>query len=203
MTRPAEVRLNPTIFREYDIRGVVGADLTPEVAAQIARGYAALRLEPGAPVVLGMDNREHSPTLAEAIARGLSESGCQVMNIGTVITPTFYFARAHWNIEGGVMVTASHNPSAFNGLKLGGGPGTLYGEEIQAVRRRAEAGPFRDGPGTIESRQVGPAYAGMLREKIRLGPRRLRVALDCGNGTSSLIAPQVLASWGGGGRRRG
>jgi phosphomannomutase/phosphoglucomutase len=196
MTGPADVRLNPAIFREYDIRGVVGTDLTSEVAAQIARGYAALRLEPGASVILGMDNREHSPMLAEAIARGLAESGCQVVNIGTVITPTFYFARAHWSVEGGVMVTASHNPSEFNGLKLGGGPGTLYGEEIQAVRLRAEAGPFHDGPGTTESRQVVPAYAQMLREKIQLGPRRLRVALDCGNGTASLIAPQALASWG-------
>jgi phosphomannomutase/phosphoglucomutase len=189
------VGLNPEIFREYDIRGVVGTDLTPQSAERIARAYAAL-LSPDAPVVLGRDNREHSPILAEAVARGLLASGCQVVDIGTVISPTFYFARVHWEIDGGVMVTASHNPPEFNGFKLGRGPGTLYGEEIQAVRRRAESGPFRAGRGRLEVRDATTPYLDVLRQKIRLGPRRLRVALDCGNGTASLIAPRVLADWG-------
>jgi phosphomannomutase / phosphoglucomutase len=95
-----------------------------------------------------------------------------------------------------VMVTASHNPSEFNGFKLGGGPGTLYGEEIQAVRRRAEAGPLRSGQGRVGSRDIVGVYRETLRERIQLGPRRLRVAVDCGSGTASLIAPQVLADWG-------
>jgi phosphomannomutase/phosphoglucomutase len=189
------VRLNPEMFREYDIRGVVGTDLTPQSAERIAQAYAAL-LAPGSPVVLGRDNREHSPALAEAVARGLVASGCQVVDIGTVISPTFYFARVHWDIDGGVMVTASHNPPQFNGFKLGGGPGTLYGEEIQAVRRRAVHGPFRAGRGRLEVRDATTPYLDVLRQKIRLGPRPLRVALDCGNGTASLIAPQVLADWG-------
>jgi phosphomannomutase/phosphoglucomutase len=190
------VRINPAIFREYDIRGIVGEDLTPAVAREIARAYAALLPEDGASVIVGRDNRTHSPMLAGAVAEGLMASGCHVIDIGTVISPTFYFARAHWRIEGGVMVTASHNPSEFNGFKLGGGPGTLYGEEIQAVRRRAEGGPYRSGQGRVESRDIVEIYRRTLREKIRLGPRRLRVALDCGNGTASLIAPQVLADWG-------
>ncbi|MDR7419930.1 MAG: phosphomannomutase/phosphoglucomutase [Armatimonadota bacterium] len=190
------VTINPAIFREYDIRGVVGVDLTPEVAGQIARAYVALRLGLGAPLVVGRDNRSHSPVLSDAVARAAAESGCRVTDIGTVISPTFYFARVHWGIDGGVMVTASHNPSEFNGFKLGGGAGTLHGEEIQAVRRRAETGPFLSGPGGIETRDATAPYRETLREKIRLGPRRLRVALDCGNGTASLIAPQVLADWG-------
>jgi phosphomannomutase/phosphoglucomutase len=188
--------INPAIFREYDIRGVVGDDLTPEVATRISRAYAAHLGLSGGQVVLGRDNREHSPLLAAAAAEGLRASGCTVADIGTVITPTFYFARVHWGIEGGVMVTASHNPSEFNGFKLAGGFGTLYGEQIQAVRRRAETGPFVDGQGRVEPREIVPAYMAMLREKIQLGPRRLRVALDCGNGTASLLAPQVLAAWG-------
>jgi phosphomannomutase/phosphoglucomutase len=196
MAGPAGVSVNPAIFREYDIRGVVGADLTAEVARAIARGYAALHSTTGSPAVLGRDNRGHSPLLAAAAAEGLVESGCRVTDIGTVITPVFYFARVHWATDVGMMVTASHNPSEFNGFKLAGGFGTLYGEQIQAVRRRVETGPFRAGPGSLESRDVVPAYADMLREKIRLGARRLRVALDCGNGTASLVAPQVLASWG-------
>ena len=184
------------IFREYDIRGIVDTDLTPEVASRIAQAYAALLGAPGRPVVLGRDNREHSPRLAEAAAAGLVASGCDVTDIGTVITPTFYFARVHWGIDGGIMVTASHNPSEFNGFKLAGGFGTLYGEQIQGVRRRAETGPFLEGRGRVATREVTSAYADMLRDKIRLGPRRLRVALDCGNGTASLIAPRVLAAWG-------
>jgi len=186
----------PEIFREYDIRGVVGTELTPEVAATIGRAYAATLAAPGRPVVLGRDNRDHSPRLAQAVAEGLAASGCEVTDIGTVITPTFYFARVHWGIDGGVMVTASHNPSEFNGFKLAGGFSTLYGEQIQAIRRRADAGPFVDGRGRVASRDITSAYTDMLRGKIRLGPRRLKVALDCGNGTASLIAPQVLAAWG-------
>jgi phosphomannomutase/phosphoglucomutase len=196
MTGPREVRINPAIFREYDIRGIVGEDLTPDVARRIARAYAALLPEAGGPAVVGRDNRTHSPMLAGAVAEGLAGSGCRVTDIGTVISPAFYFARAHWGVEGGVMVTASHNPSEFNGFKLGGGPGTLHGEEIQAVRRRADSGPFRSGQGRVESRDITTIYRQTLREKIRLGPRRLRVALDCGNGTASLIAPQALADWG-------
>lgn len=191
-----DMRITPSIFREYDIRGVVASELSPEVATRIAQGYAAWLDQPGAPMVLGRDNREHSPMLAAAAAGGLVASGCQVFDIGTVISPTFYFARVHWGVQGGMMVTASHNPSEFNGFKLGGGSNTLYGEQIQAVRRRAETGPFRTGQGRLESREITPVYTSMLRDKIRLGPRRLRVALDCGNGTASLVAPQVCAAWG-------
>jgi phosphomannomutase/phosphoglucomutase len=196
MTDPAEVRINPAIFREYDIRGVVGVDLTPPVARQIARAYAALLPSPGGPAIVGRDNRASSPAMAAAAAQGLAESGHQVFDIGTVISPTFYFARVHWSVDGGIMVTASHNPPEFNGFKLGGGTGTLYGEAIQEVRRRAGTGPFRDGHGRVEPRDITTPYLSMLREKIHLGPRRLRVALDCGNGTASLVAPQVLAAWG-------
>jgi len=188
--------ISPEIFREYDIRGVVGTDLTPEIARQIARAYAATLATPGAQVVVGRDNREHSPALAAAAAQGLADSGQDVVDIGTVITPTFYFARVHWGLDGGMMVTASHNPSEFNGFKLAGGFGTLYGDQIQAVRRRAETGPFLQGHGRIDARDVTGAYVAMLREKIRLGPRRLRVALDCGNGTASLVGPEVLRAWG-------
>ncbi len=196
MNGSADVRLNPGMFREYDIRGIVGEDLTPDVATIIARAYAATLPSPGASVVLGRDNRAHSPMLADAVAAGLVASGCRAVDIGTVISPIFYYARTLWDIEGGVMVTASHNPPEFNGFKLGGGPGTLHGEAIQVVRRRAETGPFLSGQGRREVRDITGPYLSMLKEKIRLGPRRLRVALDCGSGTASLIAPQALEAWG-------
>ncbi|MDQ7857864.1 MAG: phosphomannomutase/phosphoglucomutase [Armatimonadota bacterium] len=196
MTDERAAPLDPEIFREYDIRGVVGRALTAEVAARIARAYAAVMRPGGGPVVVGRDNRVHSPMLAEAAGAALAASGCTVLDIGTVISPIFYYARTAWEIDAGIMVTASHNPPEFNGFKLGGAAGTLHGEQIQQIRRRAEAGPFPSGVGARETRDATGPYLAMLREKIRLGPRRLRVALDCGNGTASLFAPDALAAWG-------
>jgi len=204
-----QVQLNPTIFREYDIRGVVGRDITPDIAETIARAYASyLRREQAqqdatgrnksqqTSVLVGRDNRESSPWIRDAVVRALVASGCDVVDIGTVITPVFYFARVHYGIDGGVMITASHNPSEFNGFKLARGFGTIYGEEIQAIRRLAEEGTTVSGHGTNEERDVVRAYRAMLKQKIELGPRRLRVVLDCGNGTASLVAPQVLEDLG-------
>jgi phosphomannomutase/phosphoglucomutase len=185
-----------SIFREYDIRGIVGIDLTEASATQIARAYAAWLKTPGATVVVGQDNRASSPALAAAARDGLVASGHHVIEIGTVISPIFYFARAHWGHPAGLMVTASHNPSEFNGFKLGGGAGTIHGEEIQEVRRLAEAGVFPSGVGRAEARDLVGPYRAMLKERITLGPRRLRVAVDCGNGTASLFAPEILAAWG-------
>ena len=226
-----KVRINPSIFREYDIRGVVGHDITPEVAEAIARGYAVYLRRSSSPspllggegapaprpsgargaggeggrlpapvsripVVVGRDNRESSLWIRDSVVRGLAASGCDVVDIGTVITPVFYFARVHDGIDGGVMITASHNPPEFNGFKLAHGFGTIYGDEIQAVRRLAEAGENVSGRGVVDERDIVPAYRKMLKQKITLGPRRLRVVLDCGNGTASLIAPQVLEDLG-------
>jgi phosphomannomutase len=191
------------IFREYDIRGVVGEDLTADVAAAIARAYAAFlrRQAPASggalPVVVGRDNRESSPEIGDAVVAALREEGCPVVDLGTVITPVFYFARVHLGVDGGIMVTASHNPSEFNGFKLAHGFGTLYGEEIQAIRKLIGSPSTRDGArGSLEQRDLLPTYRAMLADKIRLGPRRLRVVVDCGNGTASLIAPQVLTDLG-------
>jgi phosphomannomutase/phosphoglucomutase len=190
------------MFREYDIRGVVERDLTPDVAEAIARAYAAhLRSRtPGSgspiPVVVGQDNRESSPSMSGAVMRGLVASGCHVIDLGIVITPVFYFARVHYGIDGGIMITASHNPPEFNGFKLARGFGTMYGEEIQEIRRRAETHDFPSGIGNAEKRNAIPAYRAMLQEKLKLGPRRLRVVVDCGNGTASLVAPDVLEALG-------
>ena len=191
--------LNPAIFREYDIRGVVGRDVTPHTAETIARAYAAFLRRAdasGRQVIVGRDNRTSSPGIRDAVVRGLTASGFDVVDVGTVITPVFYFARVHYEIDGGVMITASHNPPEFNGFKLARGFGTIYGEEIQQIRVLGERGEFPGGGGSVEARDVVPAYLAMLREKIRLGPRRLRVVVDCANGTASLIAPEALAQLG-------
>jgi phosphomannomutase/phosphoglucomutase len=189
------------IFREYDIRGVFGQDLTPEVASRVARAFAAYLRErtPGeAPlaVVVGHDNRASSPALHRAVTQALVESGCEVTDVGLVTTPVFYFARVHLGIDGGVMITASHNPPEYNGFKLAWGFGTLYGDQIQEVRRLAEAGASVQGHGRVRQVDVRPAYRAAVREKVRLGPRRLRVVVDCGNGTASTVAPDVLRDLG-------
>jgi phosphomannomutase len=194
--------LDPKIFREYDIRGVVGEDLTADGAAAIARAYVAFLSRRGAaadqlPVIVGRDNRVSSPEIGDAVVAALRGEGCRVIDIGTVITPVFYFARVHLQVDGGIMVTASHNPGQFNGFKLAHGFGTLHGGGIQEVRELAGLVRQRGGTGgDVERLDVLPAYRVMLRERIRLGPRRLRVVVDCGNGTASLIAPDALEDLG-------
>lgn len=189
--------ISPQIFREYDIRGVFGQDFTPQGASAIARAYARYLADRGVrEVIVGYDNRASSPTLKDAVVDALVRSGCAVTDIGMVPTPVFYFARVHLGVDGGVMITASHNPPEYNGFKLSHGFGTLYGQEIQEIRRLAETGAVVEGVGSVRQADPKPAYRAMLCEKIRLGPRRLRVVVDCGNGTASVIAPQALADLG-------
>ncbi|MBI2972878.1 MAG: phosphomannomutase/phosphoglucomutase [Armatimonadetes bacterium] len=190
-------QITPTIFREYDIRGLVGREITVETSGAIARAYAAYLRERGERrVVVGRDLRESSPQIRDAVVQALVESGCDVTDIGTVITPVFYFARVHLGIDGGVMITASHNPPEFNGFKLAHGFGTIYGSEIQEIRRIAASREFVSGRGRMAEQDVDAAYRAMLKEKIRLGPRRLRAVVDCGNGTASLMAPDALEDLG-------
>ena len=187
------------IFREYDIRGVVGLDLDAATAERIARGFATYLGRAGiGRAVIGHDNRASSPDLYAAVIQGLTATGCDIIGIGLAITPMLYFALHHFELQGGVMVTASHNPPEFNGFKLCFGPGTLYGAQIQEVRELAEAAGTSANArriGTTERRAVFPAYRQALVERIRLG-RRLRVALDCGSGTAGAFAPEIFRAWG-------
>lgn len=187
-----------TIFRQYDIRGIVDKDLGEVEVDRISRAFAAYALEQGqTQILLGYDNRHSSPRFRDIAARALIESGLKVIDLGMVITPIFYFASHHLNIHAGLMITASHNPSEYNGFKLLLGESTIYGEQIQEIKRMAEAGSFRlaDG-GSIVSHSVNQAYHDMIVEKIKMGPRKLKVVVDCGNGTASLFAPQILRSLG-------
>jgi phosphomannomutase/phosphoglucomutase len=186
------------VFREYDIRGIVGREIDEEAAESIARAFGAYLAEAGVRrAAIGHDNRTSSETLYEAAVRGLASTGCDVITIGLAITPMLYFALHHFQVEGGMMVTASHNPPEFNGFKLAHGPGTLYGAQIQRIREMVEAGTggVRRGRGAVEERAILPAYAAMLRERIQLGPRPLKVAVDCGNGTAGAFVPEILRGW--------
>lgn len=187
-----------TIFRQYDIRGIVGQDLGDKQVDSISRAFASYALEHGqTQILLGYDNRHSSPHFRDIAVRALMESGLKVIDLGMVITPVFYFACHHLNIPAGMMITASHNPSEYNGFKLLLGESTIYGDQIQEIKRIAEAGSFqRRAGGFIVSCDIKQAYHDMILEKINMGPRKIRVVVDCGNGTASLFAPQILRDLG-------
>ena len=195
--RPAQTGPAAEIFRECDIRGIFGRGLDVETGEAIGRAFGTLLdgTAPGA-IVCGHDNRTSSEALYGAAIHGLTRAGRDVAAIGLAVTPMMYFAVHHFRARGGVMVTASHNPPEFNGIKLADGPGTLYGDQIQRLRHIAQSGVFADGEGTVAMQEVRGAYAAMLVDKIRLGPQRLRVVVDCGNGTAGAFTPAILRRWG-------
>lgn len=189
--------VSPIIFRQYDIRGIVGDDITPEVARLIGRAYGTLCRRNGiSKVVVGHDNRKSSPELCAAVIEGLTAAGCDVIDIGEVVTPLLYFACRYWQIDGGVMVTASHNPPQYNGFKLVWGHGTLFGEQIQQLRRMIEANDFDSGNGSVTNRDAFNDYLTWLTDHIKLGGRKLKVVVDCGNGTASHFAPKLFRELG-------
>lgn len=190
-------RFNPHIFRAYDIRGVAARDLTDAVVFALGQALGTFFSQKGdRRVFVGRDNRASSPRLRDALVKGLVASGCDVRDIGEVVTPVLYFACASQGIGNGVMITASHNPPEENGFKIVAGGVAIHGETIQQLKKAVESGLFVSGKGSVRQEDVVPTYLAMLREKIRLGPRRLKVAVDCGNGTASLFAAEILRRWG-------
>ncbi|NLU10664.1 MAG: phosphomannomutase/phosphoglucomutase [Tepidanaerobacter acetatoxydans] len=190
------MKINPYIFRQYDIRGVVGEDLDEDFARRLGQAFGTYSLKNNeTSVIVGCDNRISSPSLKKAVTEGLLSTGCNVVDIGTVVTPIFYYARIHFNINPGIMVTASHNPAQFNGFKVAFGPGTIYGDEIQNLRIMMEKGDFLSGQGSITYKDPVKDYIDMICEKIHLS-KKLRVGIDCGNGTASLFAEKLFRRLG-------
>jgi phosphomannomutase / phosphoglucomutase len=188
----------PGIFRQYDIRGVVGEDLTPEAAYGIGRGYAAVLRDVGraGAVVVGRDNRPSGQALRDALVAGLTDSGRDVVDIGVVPTPAVYWALHHVPCAGGIQITGSHNPPEFNGFKLSVGTDSLHGAGIQRLRAHIESGDLPTGQGQVRHEDVLGRYVDDL--VARTGPlaRPIRVVYDCGNGASALVAPQLFAQLG-------
>ncbi len=186
------------IFRTYDIRGIVGRGLTPETVRNIGRalGSEARQLNIKT-IVMGRDGRLSSPGLADALAKGITEAGCDVLNIGLVPTPLLYFVTQHSEGRSGVMITGSHNPADYNGLKLVLNGETLSGDKIQLLKKRIEAGDFSDGaPGSIELNSLfSNEYIGMISDDVHL-VRPMKVAVDCGNGAAGQLAPILLRTMG-------
>ncbi len=188
--------INPLIFREYDVRGTVGADLTPGTVEELGRGFGTYAVRQGVgTVMLGRDCRLSSPSFRDAMVAGLTATGLHVVDVGICPTPLLYFSIVTFAADGGVMITGSHNPPEFNGFKLCVGPSTLYGAKIQEVRRIIEAGAFASGNGTVETRDVAGRYMEYVRSVISI-PRKLKVVVDAGNGTASRIAPELFRAMG-------
>jgi phosphomannomutase/phosphoglucomutase len=187
------MNVNPHIFRSYDVRGIVGRDLTPEVVEILGKGYGTYIARKGAKKVsVGYDARQSSPVFCEAITRGIVSTGVDVVQIGMAATPTLYFSLFHLDVDGGIMITGSHNPPEFNGFKLGVGKTTIYGDEIQAVLQVIQAGQFEQGQGQVTQSDVGPAYVDTVVERIGPIARPLKIVVDAGNGTGGLYGPEML-----------
>ncbi len=184
------------IFKACDVRGVYGKDLTEEIVYKIGRALGTMLA--GGAVIVGGDVRTSTPTLRAEVSRGLAESGAEVLDIGIVPTPAFYFARRHLGVEPGVMVTASHNPAEFNGLKLVLGPLPITEPELGAVGDLANLGKFRTGCGNVRTLAIIPSYQSFIHSIARKeqGAHLYKVVIDCGNGCNSGLAPDLFRQFG-------
>ncbi len=191
--------MNPHIFREYDIRGRVEEDLTSEVVELLGRGYATMMIrEQGisAPTIaLGRDCRLSSDRLRDNLVKGLVASGCRVLDIGVCPTPMLYFALFNLEVDGGLMITGSHNPPEFNGFKVCVGKETIYGPQIRHLGEIMEKGDFVTGEGQVETLSIADRYANTLRERINL-ERHVKVVVDAGNGTGGVVAFPIMKALG-------
>jgi phosphomannomutase len=182
---------NPSILREYDIRGIVGDTLTDADAYALGRSYAGQAVGEGAKrVAVGRDGRTHSPELESALVEGLTRSGIDVVRIGMGPSPMLYFATATLGVDGGIQVTGSHNPADYNGFKMLLNGRSIYGEEIQALGRRAEAAEWCEGAGRIDAADVADAYAARLVEDFQGGA--FRIGWDAGNGAAGPILEKLV-----------
>ena len=198
MSSPDSVapRFPDTIFRAYDIRGVVPQTLTAETAYWIGRAIGAESLAKGEPhVSVGRDGRLSGPALVERLIQGVADSGCQVSDVGLVPTPALYYAANVLAGKSGVMLTGSHNPSNYNGFKIVIAGDTLANEQIQALHTRLKANDLTWGEGSIERVDILPRYSAEITRDITLA-KQLKVVVDCGNGAAGVIAPQLLQALG-------
>ena len=179
--------LNTTILREYDIRGIVGDTLKKEDVRRIARAFGTIiRRAGGRSVVVGYDGRLSSPALEEALVAGLMATGSAVYRIGLGPTPMLYFAAHHLGADGGMMITGSHNPPEYNGIKMVKANRAFFGEDIQRLGSMVRAADFAAGKGTVEDRPVVDAYVERLARDMRPG-KALTVAWDAGNGAAGAV----------------
>ena len=187
------------IFRQYDIRGIVGEDLDAEVTEAVGRAFGSrVRLDSSLrspTVAVGYDNRLTSPSLADGLIAGIRSAGVDVVDVGTVPTPVLYWSEVTLGADAGVQITGSHNPPEWNGIKMTHGGSSLYGDAIQDLLRSINEADFTSGSGGYERVTVLDRYVDDIAGRFNL-ERPMRVAVDCGNGTGSILAVRLLEAIG-------
>jgi len=201
MKKPS-FKMNPSIFREYDIRGIAGKDFDTEFAYYLGRAYAEYLWTSTSlqkkdfTVSVGRDCRLTSDDIAQSLISGLRTGGLNVINVGICPSPLTYFSIFHLNLDGGIMVTGSHNPADYNGFKIGIGHGTLFGEEIQKLKKIIENNNYSPhSEGQLSSFEVIPAY---IEYVVKNTPplKNKKIVIDSGNGTASTVAPELFKKLG-------
>lgn len=189
--------MNPNIFREYDIRGVVEDDLPSDVVRTLGRAFGTHAARSGAKTcALGRDCRLSSPRLGGEFAEGLMAAGLEVIDVGQVPTPVLYFAVHHFRADAGVMVTGSHNPAEYNGFKVQVGPSSLYGAQILALRDLIDQADFASGSGSRREADAVAPYVEYVQGNIKLSRAGVRVVVDAGNGVAGVVALPLMQALG-------
>ena len=190
------MKLNKEIFREYDIRGIYGKDINEEVSYHIGRAFATKLLSYGKDtMIVGYDNRISSKVVEENLVKGLTDSGVNVVRLGLVTTPMYYYAWDKLNIKCGIMVTASHNPKEYNGFKMSyNGIHNCFGKDVLDLYYTIINGIYTEGKGVISNYNIKEDYINMINNHINLGNNKIKVVYDCGNGTTSIVAKDIFIS---------
>ncbi len=188
--------INPEVFREYDVRGVVDKDLNFDFVYGLGRSIGTYSIPRGVKTMaLGMDCRLSSPAYHEAIRKGINSTGIDIIDVGLCATPVLYFAIRHFNADGGVMITGSHNPPEFNGFKICVGPDTIYGRDIQELRKIMESGKYVSGNGTCRFADISGYYEDYLFANVTI-KEGLNIVVDGGNGVGGLFALPLFKRFG-------
>ena len=188
--------MNQAIFREYDIRGIADTDLTDEVANAIGKAYGTyVKRKEAKSVSVGCDVRLTSPRLKAAVIEGIQTTGVNIVDVGTVPTPVLYFSVFHYDTDGGMMITGSHNPIEYNGFKMNMKSGSVFGQEIQVLKHIIQTNDFENGDSNIRSENAVPAYVSMLNEKFNFS-KKLKMIMDPGNGTAGPLASSFFINKG-------
>jgi phosphomannomutase/phosphoglucomutase len=180
--------INPDVFREYDVRGIVDRDLNFDFVYNLGRAIGTYSIPRGVKLMtLGMDCRHSSPEYCDAIRKGITSTGINIIDVGLCATPMLYFSIRHFNADGGVMVTGSHNPPEFNGFKICVGPDTIYGQEIQELRKIMESNEYASGNGAFLFRDISRPYEDYLFNSVEV-KEGLNIVVDGGNGVGGIFA---------------
>lgn len=189
--------IKPTIFREYDIRGIADEDLTDENVLLLGKGIGTFLARQGSKsLAIARDVRLSSERIRDALVAGLTSTGLNVYDVGISLTPVQYYAILEYETGGGVMITGSHNPIEYNGLKISkAGVLPVYGEQIQEIKTLIDNNDFETGVGEVIVKDILPDYISMIKSKLKLN-KKLKIVIDGGNGTSGLMAPQLWRDMG-------